>query len=227
MPGILGASANLTLASPQRLMSDTAPDARLHPRDPLLRRYLAVFVAVLLLLGLAHVWVNPWLNYERAAILGGQLWRVWSAHLVHLNLWHLGMNLGGFLLCAYFFPDVYSRGRMLAWLLFSPLFISVLMLFVDRAPGTYVGLSGALHGWLVLALLLGFRRHPWVHLLVLALVTGRLVYEQLPGYDVAYLHQWIDGSVYVNAHLYGAFSGVLLALGIVLNDRWRREPAVG
>ncbi|WP_111657229.1 rhombosortase [Isoalcanivorax indicus] len=188
-------------------------------RDPALWPWLVGFVALLAVLGLLHGWVNPWLNYEGEAILGGQLWRLWSAHLVHLNLWHLAMNLGGFVLCAYFFPDVYSRERFLAWLVFSPLFISLVMLVVDQTPGTYVGLSGALHGWLVMALLLGFRQHPWIHALVLALLAGRLIYEQLPGYDVNYLQGWIDGSVYVNAHLYGAVSGVLLASGAGLLGR--------
>ena len=188
-------------------------------RDPALWPWLAGFAALLAVLGLLHEQVNPWLNYEGEAILGGQLWRLWTAHLVHLNLWHLGMNLGGFLLCAWFFPDVYSRQRLLVWLVCSPLFISLMMLGVDQTPGTYVGLSGALHGWLVLALLLGFRQHPWIHSLVLALLAGRLLYEQLPGYDVDYLQDWIDGSVYVNAHLYGAVSGVLLAAAVKLLGR--------
>ncbi|MCK0538208.1 rhombosortase [Alcanivorax quisquiliarum] len=192
-------------------------------RDPLLRRHLLVFSLLLVVLGLAHGWVNPLLEYQRIAIVDGQLWRLYSAHFVHLNHWHLLMNLGGFLLCAWFFPDIYSRRLLWLWLLVSPLVVSLLMLYVDQANGPYVGLSGILHGWLVLALLLGFRTHPWLHGLVLALVAGRLIGEQLPGYDAEYLRYWIDGRVYVNAHLYGALTGVLLAAGVALVHRRRRS----
>ncbi|KAF0808909.1 hypothetical protein A167_02254 [Alcanivorax sp. S71-1-4] len=193
--------------------------ATLAVRDPLLRRYLILFAVLLAVLGLAHAWINPLLEYQRATLLDGQLWRLYSAHFVHLNHWHMLMNLGGFLLCAWFFTDVYDRWLLAAWLLVSPLLVSLLMLYVDQASGPYVGLSGILHGWLVMALLLGFRTHPWLHALVLALVAGRLIWEQLPGYDVDYLRDWIDGRVYVNAHLYGALSGVLLAAGVAF---WRR-----
>lgn len=185
-------------------------------RDPLLRRYLIAFSLLLAVLGLAHEWANPLLEYQQAAILQGEWWRLYSAHLVHLNHWHMLMNLSGFLLCAWFFPDVYDRRLLVLWLLVSPLATSLLMLFLDHASGPYVGLSGILHGWLVLALLLGFRSHPWLHSLVLVLIAGRLAWEQLPGYDTEYLRAWIDGRVYVNAHLYGALTGVLLAVGVVV-----------
>lgn len=190
-------------------------------RDPKLFFWLVLFGAVLLLLGLAHAWVNPWLWYETDAIAAGQLWRLWTAHLVHINHWHLAMNLGGFALCCYFFTDIYTRRLLLVWLLCAPLFVSLMMLGVDDTPGTYVGLSGVLHGWLILALLVGFRTHPWVHALVLVLISGRLIWEQLPAYDADYLQGWIDGSVYVNAHLYGAMAGALQALGVIGLRRYR------
>ena len=62
---------------------------------------------------------------------------------------------------------------------------------------------------------------------MLAVVAGRLVWEQLPGYDVDYLRAWINGRVYVNAHLYGALSGALLATILLLAGRRRRTTALG
>ena len=53
-----------------------------------------------------------------------------------------------------------------------------------------------------------------LHSLVLLVIAGRIVSEQQAGYDVEYLRSWIDGRVYVNAHLYGALAGVLLFGGI-------------
>lgn len=77
-----------------------------------------------------------------------------------------------------------------------------------------MGLSGILHGLLVYCLLQGWRGNPWLHSLVLLVIAGRIVSEQQAGYDVEYLRSWIDGRVYVNAHLYGALAGVLLFGGI-------------
>ena len=74
----------------------------------------------------------------------------------------------------------------------------------------------------VLCLLIGWRGNPVLHSLVLAVVAGRLVWEQLPGYDVDYLRAWINGRVYVNAHLYGALSGALLAVAMLLVAGRRR-----
>src|SRR5699024_7309259 len=85
------------------------------------------------------------------------------------------------------------------------------LLLLDPKLDWYLGLSGLLQGLLVMCLLLGWRGHPRLHSLVLALVAARLIWEQTPGYDSHYLRDWIDGPVYVNAHLSGALGGVLLA----------------
>lgn len=191
-------------------------------RDPRLLPWLAGFALLLAGLGLFAEQVNPWLDYREQAILSGQWWRLLTCHLVHINLWHTGMNLSGFLLCCYFFSDIYSRGVFLTWLA-SALPVSFAFLFFDNISGSYVGLSGVLHGWLVLALVAGIRGNPWLHSLVLALVAGRLTWEQLPGYDVDYLRAYIDARVYVNAHLYGSLAGALI--GVVL--LWRRIGGTG
>ena len=183
-------------------------------RDPALLPWLAGFVLLLAGLGLAAEQVNPLLRYDQEAIAAGEFWRLATAHFVHLNLWHLALNLGGFLLCCYFFVDVYDRRLFFLWLLTAPL-VGMAIYFIDQAPGYYVGLSGILHGWLVLALVVGFRTHPWLHAGVLLIVAGRLIWEQTPDYDRDYLQPWIAGEVYVNGHLYGALAGLLLSLTVL------------
>ena len=190
-------------------------------RDRKLWRHVVIFALAVLALGVAHQWVNPWLRYDRAALAAGQGWRLWSAHVSHLNTWHTVMNLAGLVLIVHFFRDLLDRYRFWSWLVFCGLFSSVALYLLDPGLDWYVGLSGLLHALLVFCLLLGWRGHPWLHSLVLAVVTGRLLVEQWPGYDVDYLRGWIGGSVYVNAHLYGAISGVFLMMGVTGFERSR------
>ena len=45
-------------------------------------------------------WPNSlaYLRYDRSGLMDGEMWRVASAHLVHLNMPHLRLNLLGLLL---------------------------------------------------------------------------------------------------------------------------------
>ena len=194
--------------------------------DPSLRRHILVLALVLAVLGLAHEWVNPWLDYDRAAVLDGQIWRLVTAHLVHLNSWHMGMNLTGLLLCWFFFTDLFTRRLLWLWLAASAPVVGLAFLGLDPQLARYVGLSGLLHGLLVLLLVLGWRGNPVLHTVVLVVVAGRLVWEQRPDYDTDYLQSFIDGSVYVNAHLYGALTGLALAVGVLIKRRLRERATI-
>lgn len=190
--------------------------------DPALVWHVLALSMLMLLFGLLHQQLNPWLEFDRQAIASGQWWRLISAHLVHSNLWHLGMNLLGFVLCWYFFADLLTRARLWLWLGFSILLVSSAFWWRDSGLQQYVGLSGVLHGLLVMCLLLGWRGNPWLHSLVLAVIVTRLTLEQQPDYDIDYLRDRIDAAVYVNAHLYGALAGALIAGGIALWSRIRK-----
>lgn len=183
----------------------------MHIADRPLRWHILGLTSLLLVLGLAHEWVNPWLRYDREAIEGGQLWRLVTCHLVHMNAWHMAMNLTGFLLCWFFFTDLMTRRMLWTWLAASAPVVGLAFFFLDPDMNRYVGLSGLLHGLLVLLLVSGWRGNPILHSVVLAVIAGRMVWEQMPGYDVDYLRGFIDGSVYVNAHLYGGIAGLCLS----------------
>ncbi|MQX54490.1 rhombosortase [Alcanivorax sediminis] len=191
----------------------------MQPRDKKLRPQFIAFAVVLAVLGIEHQFLNPWLAFDRAAIEAGQVWRVFTCHLVHLNSWHLLLNLSGLVLCGYFFEDLLDRFRFWAWLIFCGLTSGLALYFIDGQLMHYVGLSGILHGLLILCLLLGWRGNPVLHSVVLAVIVGRMISEHLPGYDVDYLQNWINGRVYVNAHLYGAISGVAL-WGFIKGGEW-------
>lgn len=187
--------------------------------------YLLVLAstALMLTMALAGNDVRDALRFDRAAINDGQVWRLVTCHLVHLNLNHALLNLTGFLLCNYFFDDLLRARHLVLWFVVSAPLVGLAFYGIDTDLNKYVGLSGILHGYFIFCLLLGMRAQPRLHLVVLALVVGRLTWEQMPDYDVHYMRGIIDGRVYVNAHLYGAIVGAVL--GVVMLWRTRRGVA--
>ena len=183
--------------------------------------YLLVLGSAVLMLGLALAGesARALLRYNREAIDAGELWRLVTCHLVHLNLNHALLNLAGFLLCSWFFDDLLRPRHLILWFVLSAPAVGLAFYLLEPQLGWYVGLSGILHGYFILCLLLGVPGQPVLHMIVLALVIGRLIWEQLPGYDVEYLRDWIDGRVFVNAHLYGAIAGGVLG-GVMLWRQW-------
>ena len=159
------------------------------------------------------------LRYDRDAILAGQLWRLLTGHLVHLGGSHLAMNLVGLALIWMLFGRLMSTTAWLATLLSSALTVSLGLLIFNPGLMWYVGLSGVLHGMFlagaILSIVSGYR----AEILLLGFIVAKLTWEQwvgpLPGSaEVA------GGDVVVDAHLYGAIAGVIVALVIVL---WRRR----
>lgn len=202
----------------------------MHTADPKLKWHVFALAAAMLALGAPPLneLLVPWLRYDRALVEAGQVWRLLTCHLVHFNHWHLLMNVSGFVLCWFFFVDVLTRARLWLWWLVSSLLVGVAFYLFDTTLQRYVGLSGILHGFLVLCLLLGWRSNPWLHTLVLAVVIGRLTWEQMPGYDVYYLRDVIGGRVHVNAHLYGSVVGAVLGGSLCLTthlQQKRKHPA--
>lgn len=151
---------------------------------------------------------------DRDAVLGGQLWRLWSGHWVHLDLRHAAINLCALALLAL----IAVRLRQLRPLLTASLWMmplsAVLLLLAVPDLQWYAGLSGLLHGgaaWLLL------RQGGRVALAGAALLAGKLIWEQVsPAMDAAAF------PVIHAAHLCGALVGAALALpGAVRRRRLR------
>jgi len=152
------------------------------------------------------------LQYQREAIQDGELWRLISGQLTHLNLPHLLMNLTGLWLIWMMF---FTREDQLACCLYrlpAILLLTTLGLWLLNPEVTwYRGLSGALHGLLALALLRHWRAQPVFHTLLLALLIGKIAWEQASG-PVPTSEAWIRGRVIVDSHLYGTVGGSIIWL---------------
>ena len=150
------------------------------------------------------------LRYERTGLAEGQLWRLLTAHWVHLNLRHALINVLGFALMWALFARDYSVRQWLGVLGAAVLAIDAGLWLLDSTVQWYVGSSGVLHGILAAGTVAHLKRGEadgWVLAVILA---GKLFYEQhfgpLP----------FSGStdVVVDAHLYGVLGGGAMALAL-------------
>jgi len=179
---------------------------------------LALLCACLLLLlpALGGEPVRLALRYDRAALASGELWRLLSAHLVHLNFRHACVNvLGLALLWALFARDYTPR----QWLLITCAAIAAIdagLWLWDSTLPWYVGSSGALHGVMAAGTLAHLRRRDLDSWILAIILVAKLTYEQLAG-SMPFAG---DAHTIVDAHFYGAVGG--LALAFLL--RSRREP---
>ena len=168
------------------------------------------------------------LRYDRLALANGEVWRVASAHLVHLNLYHLLVNLFGLvLICELQWGAMPLRhGFGLAG--FSGVAIGMALWWLHPELQWYAGLSGALHGlWSGCALYgltsaslfrkfsvaasIDLIRSRFICVAGLMLLAAKLLLEYLYGPSPGTEHL-IGASVVTEAHRYGALAGGVYVL---------------
>lgn len=84
-------------------------------------------------------------EYDRAAVLRGEVWRLWTAHVVHYGASHLAWNLAVFLPASGWLERV-APARLRWLLVLTPAAIGVVLLATDPALARYAGLSGVATG---------------------------------------------------------------------------------
>ena len=177
-----------------------------------------VIAIIACLIAIGDDFARLWLRYDRLAIEAGEGWRLASGHFTHLSAAHLGLNLAGLFLV---WAIVGDRLTSATWIIVITLIVLGMDLgfwFLDRNLVWYVGLSGLLHGILIAGAVAGLRQASGESIIILVLVFGKIVYEQivgpLPGSELT-----SGGPVVVNAHFYGAASGLLAGLFL-----WQKRP---
>ena len=170
-------------------------------------RALLAACALLLLITLTGETGRELLRYDRAALAHGELWRLVTAHLVHLDLHHALLNCLGLLLVWALFARDYTPRQWLLILLGSMAVIDAGLAVWDSTLRWYVGSSGALHGALAAGTLAHLRRRERDGWLLAALLVGKIVWEQ----GVGALPLSGSDPVVVDAHLFGAAGGLAAA----------------
>jgi rhomboid family GlyGly-CTERM serine protease len=177
---------------------------------------LAAILALLLLVQLGGAATLAALRYDRGALRAGQLWRLVSAHVVHLDLRHTLLNALGLLLMWALFIRDYRPRQWFLILLAATAAIDAGLWFRDTQVIWYVGASGVLHGVMAAGILAELRRRQASGVILAVFLLAKLSYEQLAG-PLPFAGSAIP--VVVNAHLYGAVGALAAAL-------WMRPVAV-
>lgn len=173
---------------------------------------IGLVCAAALALGTAGDDARSALRYERE-LVPSELWRVVSAHLVHLGASHLAMNLVAFVVMAILFYPFIATSRLVLTLLTTALGISCSLFLFFPEIQWYVGLSGILHGLLLVGASFWFRAGDrFAAVLILGLVA-KLMYEAMSG-PLPLTESAAGGPVLTEAHWLGALTALPCLWGI-------------
>lgn len=178
---------------------------------------LLLFLA-LLCIALQYAGLADRLDYQRSLIANGHWWLLLSGNFVHLGPAHLWMNMAGLALVAALVWQHFQAWQWSILILLCSLGVGVGLWFFNPEVEQYVGFSGTLHALIIAGTLADLRTYPRSAGILLLLVVGKLIWEQLAG-ALPGSESVAGGQVLVDAHLYGAIGGAVIAPWLILHNR--------
>jgi rhomboid family GlyGly-CTERM serine protease len=142
-------------------------------------------------------------RYERDWMSSGQVWRLLSAHWVHVGWMHLLLNTLGLVICVSLTTPGWSAKRWIVTMLCMGLGISLLVTLFNPEINDYAGHSGILYGLYVLGGIGLFPRDRLIAVLVIAAIVIKILFNT---------GELIGARVIVDAHLYGLLMAIVIAL---------------
>jgi rhomboid family GlyGly-CTERM serine protease len=189
---------------------------------------IIVMLSVVSVAVLAFIFEEQLINtmiFERSGIAKGEFWRLLTGHFFHSNLNHLLLNVGGLVLLWALHGQHYQTWQYIVFFIFSALFTSLSMFVFSPDITSYVGLSGVLHGIFIWGVIYDVRHKISGGYLLLTGVIGKVIYEQIYGAEES-IQSLIEAPVAVDAHMWGAISGLLFALLLWLYQTVKIKKAV-
>jgi len=150
-------------------------------------------------------------RYQRDWTSTGQIWRIATAHWVHVGWIHLLLNGLGLVICVSLTAPGWSIRRWLTISLIMAIGISIMLTLYNDDVRDYAGYSGLLYGLYVLAAISLFARDRLVAGLIIAAIVAKVVMEQLDLYTFN-TGDIIGAHVVIDAHLYGLLMAIAIAL---------------
>ena len=184
--------------------------------------YLPAAVCLAVLAGMAGMQegVASWLEYDRLAIAQGELWRLWSGHLVHFTAGQAAWDGLALLVPALWLLGRGARSLVAGMLLLMAPAVSLALFLLVPDMAVYRGASALAVGLWVFALAEAWRAYPalrpalWAAALVLC---AKLAAEPFGGFAVADLPAGV--AVAWQAHWAGVAFGALSVLAFRLAER--------
>lgn len=172
------------------------------------------------------------LEYDRQAILAGELWRLWSAHLVHYSLQHALTDTGAVLVAGLITAQMFSLRALLIAVLMGAALISAGLLLAAPDCLYYRGASGLAVQLAVMAGAGLWRRASdslpaRAILVLLAAALAAKIAAEATGYASGWSGLPADVVVSWQAHLLGAVVGTVFALLLLHTDRQGQSEAAG
>ncbi len=175
----------------------------------------AIIALVCIIIAFSGESLSEALRYDSNAIKNGEIWRLVTAHFVHLGWSHLWLNMAGLLLVFVFFAQCVSVRYWLLCLAVNALGISLLIYFLNPEIIWYVGLSGVLHGLFILGGIADIQYRKWEGIGFTLIILAKVSYEQIAG-PLPGSEETAGGPVLVDAHFYGAIIGLLLSVPLII-----------
>ena len=180
-------------------------------------RHYPLILATLLILGLAVAGdgTTESLRYQRDKIFSGEIYRLLTAHLVHLNWTHTLMNMAAIIIGWFLFADAMTNTQWLGSIASCAVIISLLLMIAMPGLSWYVGFSGLIHGLMLQGLILDQRIQTLTKALVITALLLKVGYELYWGGSTS-TTAMIGADVIVESHLFGLIGGGFTALVIRL-----------
>lgn len=172
----------------------------------------ALVLMTLCVLASAHAGFRPVLQFDRAAIASGELWRLFSNHLVHADVQHLSLNMAGLVIAWSLVGDQWRPWTWLALLVAIAAGVGAGLWLSVPTLDEYLGASGLLHG-LLAAGTVGLWRTWRTGAVAIAVILALKGVVELVHGPLMPAGAHLD--TIVEAHLIGSVTGALLALPLL------------
>jgi rhomboid family GlyGly-CTERM serine protease len=171
-------------------------------------RFVAMMIPFMTLLQV----IGPeYFRYQLDLIEQGQIWRLLSAHWVHVGWMHLLLNAIGLVICVSLTNPEWSPARWLLCCVIMAIGISLMLSVFNPELSDYAGLSGVLFGLYLQTALSLYSRDRLIAVLVIVAIVGKVLMEQFNFYDFN-SGELIGARVIVDAHFYGLLMAIAIAL---------------
>ena len=158
------------------------------------------------------------LEFDRQQILAGQVWRLWTGHLVHSHLTHLALNgITAVALYFVFMTRIQAAELLLCAFMFA-FVISIILLCQYPSLAWYNGLSGLLHAVVAYLCLRFADTHNKLYWLGFLFVWIKVVLEML-AMQKGYQSELLGMTIITQAHFIGVCIGTFSATVYVLVQR--------